>query len=107
MCTYVYDIDYAMCCHQSPAFQYTDVFQIHLHAPLYLVACLVPGTDKILKSTMCAGIRPFKKPEKDKHVGMDDRWIDGRNRFSDSASVYKKKKAKCAFQVLQTGAHFG
>lgn len=64
------------------------------------------------KKVLCAlGLDPSKKPEKDKHVGMGDRWIDGRNHFSDSASVYKKKKkkeeAKYAFQVLQTGAHFG
>lgn len=95
MCAYVFDIDHAMCCHQSPALQHTNVFQIHLRAPLYLVACLVPGTDNILKCTMCAGIRPFKKPEQDKHVGMDDRWIDGRNHFSDAASVYRKKSKMC------------
>lgn len=35
-------------------------------------------------------------------VWMDDGWIDGINIFRESA---KKKKAKCAIQIVQTAAH--
>lgn len=94
MYTYVYDIDYAMCCHQSPAFQYTNVFQIHLRAPSYLVACLVPGTDNIFKKkSTVLGLDPSKNL---KRISMWGWMIDGlmEETISVTLPVFTKKKKK-------------
>lgn len=98
---------------RSPAFQYTNVFQIHLHVSLYLAACLVTDIDIIVKCKMGHGINavPFTNLNR---VSMWGWMIDGRQRekkplnllfrFSRLEPILGKRGLQCLYSCLGVGA---